>query len=477
VGILRTDPACDGRAEVCEVKRCHLDLIAAAQETIYVENQYFTALAVGDALERRLAADSGPEVVLVLPRECSGWLEEGTMGVLRARLLRRLQRADRHDRLRVYYPTRDGLGEEGINVHAKVLVVDDRLVRVGSSNLSNRSMGLDSECDLVIEANGEERLQRGIVAFRNRLLAEHLGTEPAEVERAVRERGSLQRAIEALNGGERRLEPLQPRVEPWLDELVPDSQLIDPERPISLGELVERVAPLEAGPPESPWRHRKNLILAALLIGSLVLAALWRWTPMAEWLDVGAMAAWGSAHRDSAAAPLVVAAVYVVGGFLLVPVTLLILATALAYGPVAGFAYALGGSLASALATFTIGRLLGRDRVRDIMGGRVNRVSRYLARRGLLTVTAARIVPVAPFSVVNLVAGASHVRGRDFVFGTLLGMTPGIIAIGLFEEGRVSALRHPDWSNVLLLAGVVAALSWGGWLLRKRLAGEGGRDG
>jgi phospholipase D1/2 len=97
------------------------------------------------------------------------------MTVLRARLLRRLRAADRFGYLRVYYPTVLKLGDGCINVHSKILVVDDTLVRVGSSNLSNRSMGLDTECDLAIESSDDARIGGAIAHFRDRLLGEHLG--------------------------------------------------------------------------------------------------------------------------------------------------------------------------------------------------------------------------------------------------------------------------------------------------------------
>ncbi len=473
VGILRTDPACDGRRQVCEVKDFYLAAIAAAQSAIYIENQYFTAHAVGKAVAERLAEQDGPEVVLVLPRECSGWLEQGTMGVLRTRMLRRLKEADRHGRLKVYYPTREGLVDNVINVHAKVLVVDDVLVRIGSSNLNNRSMGFDSECDLAIEAGGEEPLRRAIAGFRHRLLGEHLGVKAETVAAAIEERGSLIAALEGLRGGERSLEPLEPRIDEWLDELVPDSQIIDPERPVTLDQLIEQLAPSEFETPRKKEKSRKGLAFGLILVAALVLAALWRWTPLGEWLDLEALSAWGRSVRHSPIAPLVALAAFVAGGFILVPVTLLILASALAFGPVFGFIYALGGGLASALSTYAIGRMLGRDRVRELAGGKLNRISRSLAKRGLLAVTAIRLVPVAPFTVVNLVAGASHIRPRDFALGTLAGMVPGTLAITLFEEGLVNALKNPQLGNYLILGGVIAAAVAGGWLLRRWLQRRG----
>ena len=92
---------------------------------------------------------------MILPQRTVGWLSQNTMDVLRERLLKRLYEIDRHDRLRVYYPHVPGLGTQCINVHAKVLVIDDELLRAGSANFNNRSMGLDTECDLAIEARGE----------------------------------------------------------------------------------------------------------------------------------------------------------------------------------------------------------------------------------------------------------------------------------------------------------------------------------
>jgi len=208
VGIARTQSAHRGAEEIREVEILYGDAIAAARQHIYIENQYFTSRKLYDALAARLKEEDGPEILLVMPHQCSGWLEESTMGELRARLFKQLEELDIHGKLRVYYPTGPQLGDEHIMVHAKVMVVDNRLVRVGSANLSNRSMGLDSECDLAIESYGEDRLEHAIAAFRNRLLGEHLGVSPDQVEAAHEEEESLVAAVEKLRGGERTLESL-----------------------------------------------------------------------------------------------------------------------------------------------------------------------------------------------------------------------------------------------------------------------------
>src|SRR5215475_1776944 len=151
VAIARTEPTYDMRHEVREVESLYVDGIRQARRFIYLENQYLSSSAIGDALAARLQEKDGPEIVMVLPQETSEWLEQVSMAVLRSRLLKRLRAADRFGRLHVYYPV---IEEETVQVriHSKVCFIDDRLLRVGSANLNNRSMGLDTECDLAVEA-------------------------------------------------------------------------------------------------------------------------------------------------------------------------------------------------------------------------------------------------------------------------------------------------------------------------------------
>ncbi len=467
VAIARTLPPYAEYAGVDEVKQLYLDAIAAAREIIYVENQYFSSAALGSALAERLAEDDGPEIILILPRECTGWLEETTMGVLRARQLELLRAADRYGRLRVFYPHRDELEDEFINVHAKVLIVDDRLVRIGSSNWNNRSLGLDTECDLAVEAGGSEAVERAIARFRHSLLAEHLGTSIEEVSSAVREAESLIPAIEKLQGNARTLQPLEPQVDPLLKHLVPEGDILDPEKPVSLDRFVEDIVP--AGEKGEPARFRfgKGTILILLLLAAFAMAAAWRWTPLKDYLNIETMQAWAHWVQASVFTPVILLAIYVVGGFLLVPVTLMILVTVLTFGPWLGFAYAFAGSVLSALAAYGVGLFLGRGAVRRLAGSRLNRISRWLTRQGFFAVMAVRIIPVAPFTVVNLVAGASHIRFWHFFGGTVAGMGPGILAIAIFGGSLERAVKNPDPATWLIVAAVVAGMALLLWFLRR----------
>jgi phosphatidylserine/phosphatidylglycerophosphate/cardiolipin synthase-like enzyme len=161
------------------------------------------------------------------------------MHVLRTKLIQRLRQADRHGRFRVYYPHIPQL-DEGccLDIHSKLMIVDDAIVRIGSSNLASRSMAFDSECDLAIEARGEERVASVIREFRERLLAEHLGTEPERVREEIERTGSLHGAIAAFGGQPRTLRQLED-VPEWSDTVLTVASVADPDEPIALQALLD----------------------------------------------------------------------------------------------------------------------------------------------------------------------------------------------------------------------------------------------
>ncbi|MGE5339188.1 MAG: VTT domain-containing protein [Gemmatimonadota bacterium] len=469
VAIARTEPAYRQWPEVQEIKQLYLDGIAAARHHLYLENQYFSAAAVAGALERRLMEPQGPDVVLVSRCRDTGWLEESTMGVLRARLHRRLREADRHGHYSGFYPVVPGLGDEYVNVHSKLLIADDELVTIGSANFNNRSMGFDTECNLAIEAAGDERVRAAIRKLRHRLLAEHLGTDAAAVARAERRNGGLLAVIAGLRGGDRSLVVLEPEVSAALDAIIPPGEYVDPERPVALERLVAELVPAEASAPLT----RRLVTVGLLLVAFVALAAAWRWTPLGDWLDLARLVEEVSGLRQQPLAPAIVLLGYVVAGFLVVPVTVLIAATVFVFGPWLGSFYALAGASLSALATYGAGRALGRDIVRSLAGPRLNRLSRMLGERGILAMATVRLLPLAPYSIVNLVAGATQIRTRDFLAGTMIGLSPGIAGIALFTDRIVAAIRSPGKLTLGALAVVAMSVVLVGLILRRWLARRG----
>ncbi|AGR67807.1 phospholipase D [Burkholderia pseudomallei] len=452
LAIALTTPRHRGGDEVGHIRALTADAIAAARRDLYIENQYFTAAVVREALTARLAADDPPDVVVVAPREQSGWLQEATMGVLRARLHRALVDADRHGRYRLLCPHVDGLGELCVNVHSKLMCVDDDYLVIGSANLNNRSMVLDTECNIVLAANGEPRVREAIARTRERLLAEHLGVSADAVAAARACTGRLNRAIDALRGAHphRTLRPFTPSASADLDALVPVSAWLDPERPIDADRLMSEFVPRE----QSRSLTARFLALGAFVLFAAALAAAWRFTPLGQHLSVASLARAGARAAELPAAPVALVAGYVAAALLAVPVTLLITATGLVFGAWPGIAYAAAGTLLAAAATYGIGRWLGRDAVRRLAGRRANRLSEHIGRRGIVAMAVLRLLPIAPFTVVNLVAGASSIGFRDYLVGTALGMLPGIVLTVTFAHQLSAALVHPTPAAFAWLAAI-----------------------
>lgn len=466
VALSRTQSGYKARPEIKEIACFYRDAILSAQNYIYIENQFFTAPSVGDALQTCLERKNGPVIVVVTPRETDGWLPQHTMDVLRIRLIRKLKTYDIHDRLRVYFPDGPGLEDSPINVHAKVMVVDNRLVTVGSANLNNRSMGLDNECNIIVEARNDSAIADRIATFRDRLLAEHLGCPPGRVNRIMETEKSLIGCIEKCNDrNKRHLNVLPLELSPELDRLVPDTELLDPEHPIQPDLMIRHIIP------ESSQKQTRSRIITWILLIAFVagLSALWRWSPLKQWVDIDTLSDIFNTIRTAPAAPLWIVMSFILAGLVAIPFSLLIIVTVITFGPVTGFLYSLIGGMLSALLTYWIGDFLGRNLVRSLIGAKINKISKKIAKHGIINIILVRIVPVAPFTIINLVAGASHIHFRDYILGTMLGMTPGMLAVTLLAERIQATVLNPEFDNALWLVVTVLLITGIAYLLVKWL--------
>ena len=217
----------------------------------------------------------------------------------------------------------------------------------------------------------------------------------------------------------------------------------------------------------------RGLVLGVgAVAGVLALAACWRWTPLAAYASPDALLALAARVREVPGATLIVIGVFVVGGLVAFPVTVLTLVTVITFGPTVGVTCALIGALTSAVTAYALGAALGPERVRRIAGERIDRISRRLGRRGVLAVVAVRVVPLAPFTVVNMAAGASHIGLRDFVIGSTLGMLPGLLLTSLFADRVHAALEDPAHAHVLVPALALAAVAVTGFVLLRRLGDD-----
>ncbi|HEY5288856.1 MAG TPA: phospholipase D-like domain-containing protein [Caulobacteraceae bacterium] len=245
VGVSRTGAAWREYPEVRENEALHIASIRAATACIYMENQYFTSPLIASELAKRLAEPDGPEVILISTQHSPSYFDQLTMDRTRLTFIKTLKSADRRGRFHMYSPVTT-LGRT-IIVHAKLTIIDDVLLRIGSSNINNRSLGFDTECDLSFEASGPGSAanRAEITRLRNQLLAHWLGGDARVLEAAIRQSGSVSGALEALRThGYCRLRPLEPKPLGPLAAFIAAYHLGDP-----------------AGPTDSfrPWKRRALL--------------------------------------------------------------------------------------------------------------------------------------------------------------------------------------------------------------------------
>ncbi|MGD9765044.1 MAG: TVP38/TMEM64 family protein [Candidatus Binatia bacterium] len=174
---------------------------------------------------------------------------------------------------------------------------------------------------------------------------------------------------------------------------------------------------------------------------------------------------WLGHIAERPAAMLWVIGAYVVAGFLLIPLTALILATLLTFGTGFGVLYAMGGTLASALVTYGVGRALGAGVLERMFGARFVRARERLTNCSVGSVVLIRLLPVAPFSVVNALAGAMGVALAAYLFGTAIGVLPGIAGLALVQLGLTSATWVAAVSYTMSGLVLLAALGW--WVRRR----------
>lgn len=461
VGISRTIPGSESEPAVRECEALFFESIAAAKRSIFIENQYFTSARLADALAKRLKESDGPEVIVVSPRECHGWLEKSTMGAFRERAFETLRGADAHGRLRLVHPLASRSRDVSTFIHSKVMTVDDELLRIGSANFSNRSLGMDTECDVSIAADGKSDTRRGIRAVLARLLGEHVGATGAQITRELEQAGSIRGVIDAHAGNERTLEIIPPAPE---SVELPDAlrNAADPEEPIGLGPEMDGLLP--AVPASSERSVFRAWVLPATAIASALLVAWASSDPSApEWL--------ASARRSLSAAEgtagiVLAAAALVVAAWCLVPIEIGILVTGFALGSGRGAVASAAGAVVAAATMYAAGRLIGPAALARWLSPRAYRKGRQICTRRSGLPAVLRAATVATTSSMHLLCGAGKVRFWSYMAGTVLGLVPAVFALSVLGGLLRWTLFRPTISAALATIGVAVLVTGAGAALR-----------
>ncbi|TDO04615.1 MULTISPECIES: TVP38/TMEM64 family protein [Halomonas] len=221
---------------------------------------------------------------------------------------------------------------------------------------------------------------------------------------------------------------------------------------------------------------RPLLIPLVALVILIALALGWQWLASQELLTIATLKTLlqGSlAWRDAPWAVLIVIAAYTGASLVMFPLSLLVALTGLLFGPWWGFVYALAGTLTASVLTWWVGRRIGREALLRHGGPRLKGLSRYLSGRGIRTMTLVNLLPLAPFTLTNMMAGAFHLRFRDYMIGSTLGIVPGLAGVTLLSSqlGQLATANNRHellWAGAGLLAGVIILVGLKRWSDRRR---------
>lgn len=209
-------------------------------------------------------------------------------------------------------------------------------------------------------------------------------------------------------------------------------------------------------------RTALKLLIAVALIA--VLPMIWLWTPLNRWLNFETIIYWQEMAKQYPGVFFFVMGVYLLAGIVLFPMSILNVATILTFGPVWGNVYALAGWLLSGSMGYAIGRAIGHETLRKLVGARLDLLIHRAGRHGFLTVLIIRVLPIAPYTVGNMFMGSSDIRFRDFVAGSIVGRIPGMILMTVAGVQIENALRNPAMGTiigiVLVLVAVPLATAW-----------------
>jgi phospholipase D1/2 len=233
----RTDPQDEKLGQVRQIAELFGDAIDAAETLIYLETQYFSSREIRARIERRLRAPgrSKLQIVVVVNARAEAIKEQVAVGLRQTENLLRLRRVAEETGhvFRCYFTLADPPADDADTktgrtyIHTKLVIVDDRFLSVGSANLTNRSMGLDTELQVTWDAARHEaphELVTAIRAVRTSLIAEHAGLG-AEDALELEQMSELVARLDAITRAGSRL---RPHPSPTADE-EQALRLIDPQ--------------------------------------------------------------------------------------------------------------------------------------------------------------------------------------------------------------------------------------------------------
>ena len=192
-----------------------------------------------------------------------------------------------------------------------------------------------------------------------------------------------------------------------------------------------------------------------LLVIVVLLGVMWQVLQRYDLLTQARLSEFIAYIRQWRTAPWMFAAVmatYASALLVMFPLSLLVVVTGLLFGPIWGLVYATLGTLTSSIVSYWVGHWLGREALMRYGGRHLRGLSGYLSKRGIRTMTVINLLPLAPFTLTNMLAGAFHLKFRDYMIGSTLGIVPGLAAVILLGSQLGALFTAASTKEIILAA-------------------------
>lgn len=372
--------------------------------------------------------------------QAAGFIEKNAISKHQEEVLWRLKSADEHGRLHIFFPTDPDLSAgQQITVHAKLMVVDDRWLTVGSANFNNRSMGLDTECNLVLDAHGDSANRARISAYVSKSVAHFLKIDPASLPDIDPARCSLSEEIaKRLPSPYLQRMPME-NVGGWLSSQdIEEMPIVDPLRPYEIEQAVDAVF----------FQKDRKRLLASVPLGLILtlgfcfaVAVLWVAFPLSEFVGSEKIVTLLDARKSSGFVVVFSVGIFVISTLILIPLNLLIIVAAVVIPGPQAFWVILLSAMVAAVVGYGEGRVLGVRVLERLIPNNFKDLKRQMLGKSTLAIALFRLVPLAQFGLVNCVAGSLHLSFLNYFVGTFIGILPGVLSLFLLQKSLLQLCR------------------------------------
>lgn len=209
--------------------------------------------------------------------------------------------------------------------------------------------------------------------------------------------------------------------------------------------------------PTIPWRVGFRVLVLLVIIGTVGLFWI---EGTYRTLDLDAIRT--RIGQTGLWAPLAFIGLYVFWPLLFLPAAAMTLIGGALFGPVLGAMYSMTGALLGACNAFLVARYVAGNWVYRRYPGRLDLVRQGVVAQGLMFVIWARMLPLFPYSFLNYALGLTPLKIRQFILGSLIGMSPTIVAYSYlgWAGGELLAQREQWLFRLLTVLAVLLVLVW-----------------